>query len=726
MKHCLFYGKIVISATIIIYLLRIIPLSEIAEAVASAQLPLLILGLLTGPFTLLLSAVNTKILFDAQGVRLSFMKILEINYSSEFYNFLVPGAIPGGIIRWHQFSKSSGKPAASFATILFIRLWDTTVLLAVGAALWRMDALASKNHAAGVWLFLSTLILLGMSIAIFNTRTAAYMERILCRLTFIPSTVNGKIINVLHSLRAFDIVTWHITGSTVALTVLRNCTGITAYYLFTMSLGLNMSIISIGWVRSIIHAVLLLPITFSGVGIREGGMVLLLKEYNVLPAQAVALSFLVLVNTLGVRFIGLIVALAQVLRTSHDTESAWQSRLRDTGIRSICILGTRLSSDNIGDNAVFLGICDSFQKKPKVSFTVISSQPERVHRIYGVNSLSPRKDFLRIVAVLFKADALFITGGTPLYNDDVNMAYKAAIVWLMKMRKKPVVIHGISLREASSVLSRMLIRFIVKSADIAGGREAETVRAFREISAQKNMVRDFPDPAIEMQPIEPAAAAALLKTERVPTNGKKLVGICVRNLHAEASIQHKRYGRGFDAKARGRFYDVLAGTVEHLVTGKNAFVVFFPMDTDLSEDDRQGAREIMKRISSKRVLSNVISIESQYGPREMKGMLGLMYIVITVRFHPILLASSMSIPVIGIAYARKNADLMRDLGQSDFSMNLESTTTENLENVLQRVFDERETIAGVLRSRYDDIRREYRQRITEIEGLLNSYELRSL
>jgi glycosyltransferase 2 family protein len=301
-------AKIAVSAVIIFILLKKIPLSEIAAALSSANIFIVIIGLITGPVILLISAVNTKVLLDAQGVRMKLSKIFEINYSAEFYNFLVPGFLTGGLIRWHQFSRSSGKPAASLATVAFVRLWDTIILLGVGLLLWLMDPIARQRPVIGLALGVAVSCIFIATMLCFNKNTTMFIEKKVIRLHRIPARTRAKIGSVLTSLRVFDTHRRHVLSATIGLTILRNMCGITAYYLFALSLGITISAVSLGWIRSVVHTILLFPISFSGIGIREGGMVVFLKDYGVIPAQAVALSFLLLLNTLGVRCIGAVVA----------------------------------------------------------------------------------------------------------------------------------------------------------------------------------------------------------------------------------------------------------------------------------------------------------------------------------------------------------------------------------------------------------------------------------
>ena len=58
------------------------------------------------------------------------------------------------------------------------------------------------------------------------------------------------------------------------------------------------------WARACYTLVLLLPITFAGLGAREGVLILLLQPYGVTGADAVALSFIQLGGTLILAILG--------------------------------------------------------------------------------------------------------------------------------------------------------------------------------------------------------------------------------------------------------------------------------------------------------------------------------------------------------------------------------------------------------------------------------------
>jgi hypothetical protein len=72
----------------------------------------------------------------------------------------------------------------------------------------------------------------------------------------------------------------------------------------------------------VLHAIMTLPISLSGIGVREGSLVLLLREYGVSGGDAVALAFLLFVLTLAQNSLGGIFELKNVLRPKPRDEAA--------------------------------------------------------------------------------------------------------------------------------------------------------------------------------------------------------------------------------------------------------------------------------------------------------------------------------------------------------------------------------------------------------------------
>jgi hypothetical protein len=67
---------------------------------------------------------------------------------------------------------------------------------------------------------------------------------------------------------------------------------------------MTLGVANLIWLRSALVVLIFLPISLSGIGVRDGALIVLLGEYGVLPAVAVGLSLLLLLRSVISAMIG--------------------------------------------------------------------------------------------------------------------------------------------------------------------------------------------------------------------------------------------------------------------------------------------------------------------------------------------------------------------------------------------------------------------------------------
>ncbi|HKT61675.1 MAG TPA: hypothetical protein VJQ46_16580, partial [Gemmatimonadales bacterium] len=98
--------------------------------------------------------------------------------------------------------------------------------------------------------------------------------------------------------------------------------GSVGFFVWAQALGSPVGLAEITWARACYTLVLLLPITFAGLGAREGVLILLLQPYGVTGADAVALSFIQLGGTLILAVLGGLYELRSFWRRRAEPEPA--------------------------------------------------------------------------------------------------------------------------------------------------------------------------------------------------------------------------------------------------------------------------------------------------------------------------------------------------------------------------------------------------------------------
>lgn len=306
MKRLLLWAlRLCITVSILYYLFTKIPFSEVIASITSAKVGYVLIGFLIWIFIRYIAAYRMKLLINKQGMSLSTLQILRISFSTIFYGLFLPGGyITGGLVRWHKLSKPDNKSAEAVAAIIFDNIVDITTLCTLGILFWVLDKPSDQKY---IGLSLST-ILGGLFVAyvLIFTRTIFPSTRNLnlIKLTFIPKVLRDKANKLIISLSQYKNLSPGYLGAIFALSLACNLFGILAHYLFVLSLNINISPITIAWIRSSLFILATLPISISGLGVREGALVFLLRPYGVSAADAIALAFLLRSVGLGIAGIG--------------------------------------------------------------------------------------------------------------------------------------------------------------------------------------------------------------------------------------------------------------------------------------------------------------------------------------------------------------------------------------------------------------------------------------
>ena len=310
-----FFGllRLSIAFGIIYYLLSKIPLSEVIASVTSARVDYVIAAFIISILSQLILAHRLRFLTDKQGMSLPTSQILEINLAAVFYGLFLPGGnLTGGAIRFYKLARTDKKMAEALASIVFDRMAATIALCVIGILFWLVN-LPSNSGYIGLSMIVALGILFILYILLFDKRTTDSLRKRFKSVNL--SFVSQKIHNLLISLNQYQNLSLSSLTFIFALSITAQLLGTLIYYLLAIALGINITFVAIGWIRSAVIIISMVPISISGLGVREGVLLFLLKPYGVIGEQALALSFLVFGVTL--LFIGLVGGVLEGTKTHY-------------------------------------------------------------------------------------------------------------------------------------------------------------------------------------------------------------------------------------------------------------------------------------------------------------------------------------------------------------------------------------------------------------------------
>jgi uncharacterized protein (TIRG00374 family) len=285
--------KAAISIGLLGYLVSQVPFVDVMSAIAGAQVPEVASAIVLGMMARHAEASRMRLLTHRRGIPLSTWDILRINLTTNFYDMLLPGDFAGGVIRWYKLALAGNNAGRALETLIMNRLAQTIVLVGSGLVFWMLDGRARAHGAVGAAIaaLLGVLMLLQWSIS--QPAAIAKWTRLSLRASFIPEYIEALLVRVAQSTENGGVShppavrLWGLTLVAEALALL-------SFYLLAVSLRIDLSLVSMGWVRCVVAIATMLPLSISGVGIRDATLVYLLNPYGVGAASAMALSFLLL------------------------------------------------------------------------------------------------------------------------------------------------------------------------------------------------------------------------------------------------------------------------------------------------------------------------------------------------------------------------------------------------------------------------------------------------
>ena len=308
-----------VSITLLGYVLSIIPLNEISNALFSISLPLLLAGFLVTLFSQYLTSVQMSWVMGRQTTMLSTYRIFVVNLVTQFYGLFLPGTLAGGAVRWYHFKISGVAPADALAAIIFNRVFETFLLVGIGALFLATDVNRISNIISLSAVAFISLLLVATYYVLFNPRSHSLLVLIHQRLTN-RGTWRSKLQKLVDALARYNVLNAGFRLKLLAMGITRHVIGIIGIYIFALALDIEISFYTLAWVRSVFTLLVMLPISISGLGVRELTFVSILTQYGVPAGSALMLSLVLFCRGLVFALVGGLYELKRVFPLKRGTK----------------------------------------------------------------------------------------------------------------------------------------------------------------------------------------------------------------------------------------------------------------------------------------------------------------------------------------------------------------------------------------------------------------------
>lgn len=355
----------------------------------------------------------------------------------------------------------------------------------------------------------------------------------------------------------------------------------------------------------------------------------------------------------------------------------------------ITFLGNN-SGRNLGDAAIMSSLLESFSEElPEAEYYVPTISPKWIKKHYGdqykVRPLDamPWTGSIRLLgiptlwAISRSRVTLICDGiifGVKLFNPAFN--YLITLIFLVPWARlvgSKVVCFSCGIGPFPGFWSKHFARWVMNLSDTVIMRDEDSARLAREIGVTKEITVTG-DPAF-INPVSSKERAQKIASEQGIDFSKPTIGINVtKYIDTWLSGNEKVSGRG-------AYIDMLAEGF--LAAQKESEEEFQYLVFSTQPMDEQVSNQLATAIGAK-VIDN-----SKYLSHDIQAIMRECVLLIGMRFHSLVLASAVNLPVIGLVYAPKVRGYMRLLNCEQYSLELGKVTPAVLSKVLLKGFHQR-------------------------------------
>ncbi len=274
--------KIGLSMALLALLFTRIGVGEAMGAIREIDLRAFAMAFLLFLLGILIRAYRWQVLLEAVQLHTPLSRLVALYFVGSFFNTFLPTGVGGDVVRMYELSRDSQRTPESVGTVLVDRLAGLVVLFALAIV-----ALPFSGGLITTGLKLIILAIAGGGIlATWLLFQRSWADWVLRRLPF-GDRLRGKVMELYHAVHACGT---GAMGRAMGVSLLFNLLLISVIAVLALGLGIHISLWYFLLFVPLISFSLTLPISISGLGVRETTFVLLFGQAGVEQPRALALS----------------------------------------------------------------------------------------------------------------------------------------------------------------------------------------------------------------------------------------------------------------------------------------------------------------------------------------------------------------------------------------------------------------------------------------------------
>ncbi len=289
--------RFLISAGLIVYLILTLDLDQILAHLRDiAPLPLVFASVMMFGM-ILTNSLRWKLILRAKGIELSLATSLYYLLMSVFFSSFLPTSIGGDVARVAAVAKNTGRSAEAFASVIVDRVLGFVVLLPIGLISVPFVARQLTEWRLILTVGIVTLVVFLGAYLLLLRPVVRQIARLLDPLLDLLAKFRAR----ERLERAYEAIVSYrdcrrVLYTGVTLSVVSKFFWIGGCYLVARAFSMDLHIAALLLVVPVVELLRMVPISISGIGVREAAFVVMLRQFGI--EDSVGFAFAVVVYTL--------------------------------------------------------------------------------------------------------------------------------------------------------------------------------------------------------------------------------------------------------------------------------------------------------------------------------------------------------------------------------------------------------------------------------------------
>lgn len=301
MKKLIPIAKVLVSLGLIVFLFKIVDLENLKETLMGIDPVYLVLAVIVMFSIVILASVRWRLCLAAQGIDISVGSSINYSLIGFFFNNFAPSTVGGDVAKGFIVGRSSKKKMGTVISILMDRLVGllATGILALVALVISFNLPLDKRIRLVILLFVFIVTILFF--LILHKGISHKLVYFLSRRRL--KNIADKILSISDSFSIYRSYPRFIK-KTLALSLTLQFTNIVASYIIALGLGVNLSFLYFLVFIPLIMAIMAIPVSLNGLGLREGAYVVFFNLAGISKEGALAISIAYYIGILFLSLLG--------------------------------------------------------------------------------------------------------------------------------------------------------------------------------------------------------------------------------------------------------------------------------------------------------------------------------------------------------------------------------------------------------------------------------------